>query len=396
MPRKNCPPSYRLHKARNCAVVTIHGKDHYLGPFGSPESHEAYGRLITHWRATRSAPACDLTSATSNGQLTVNAVILPYLTFASGYYVKHGQPTGELDNIRAALASLKRLFGRTAAQDFGPKQLELVRNAMMDDDLCRRTVNSRVSRIKRMFRWASKEGLVPAVTYHGLLAVDGLKHGRSRARETQRVKPVSDADVQKTLLHLNRHVGAMVQIQELTGMRPQEIRYVRTGDIDMTASVWIYCPWTHKTEHHGHVRRIAIGPKAQKILRPFLRPDEPTAFAFSPQDAVECVRLERAAKRKTKRPPSQLMRRPKAKPKRKPALLYAKCSYRRAIARACELAGVPTWKPNQLRHSCGTKIRRLYGLDGAAAVLGHRLGTVTEIYAEADLQKAIDIMRAIG
>jgi hypothetical protein len=31
MPKKNSPPSYRLHKARNCAVVTIAGRNHYLG-----------------------------------------------------------------------------------------------------------------------------------------------------------------------------------------------------------------------------------------------------------------------------------------------------------------------------------------------------------------------------
>ena len=32
------PPSYRLHKARNCAVVTLGGRNYYLGPYGSPES----------------------------------------------------------------------------------------------------------------------------------------------------------------------------------------------------------------------------------------------------------------------------------------------------------------------------------------------------------------------
>ena len=67
-----------------------------------------------------------------------------------------------------------------------------------------------------------------------------------------------------------------------------------------------------------------------------------------------------------------------------------------AVAKACQKAGVPRWAPNQLRHNCGTKVRRLYGLDAAAAVLGHRLGTVTEVYAEADLRKAIDVMREIG
>jgi hypothetical protein len=53
MPRTNRPPSYRLHKARNLAVVTIDGRNHYLGPYGSPESHEKYARLIAEWRAHR-------------------------------------------------------------------------------------------------------------------------------------------------------------------------------------------------------------------------------------------------------------------------------------------------------------------------------------------------------
>jgi hypothetical protein len=35
-------------------------------------------------------------------------------------------------------------------------------------------------------------------------------------------------------------------------------------------------------------------------------------------------------------------------------------------------------------------------LEGAWAVLGHKIGLVTEIYAERDFQKAIEIMREIG
>ena len=395
MPRTNRPPAYRFHKARNCAVVTIHGKNHYLGPYGSPESHEHFARLISKWRATVDSPSTALVQD-DDGNHTINSVILQYLTFASAYYRKHGHPTGELNNIRAAVASLKKLYGRSLAQLFGPKDLELVRNSMIDDDLCRKTINGRVSRIKRMFRWASKEGLVPASAYHGLLALDGLKFGRSRARETQRISPVPDGHLKKVLPYLNQHVRAMVQVQELTGMRPQEIRNLRTGDINMDSDVWIYTPWTHKTEHHGHVRHIAIGPIAQELLRPFLKPREPNAFLFSPKDVLVLIRRDRAARRKTKRQPSQMARRPKATPKRTPALQYTRNSYRRAVARACEKAKVTDWKPNQLRHSCGTKVRRLYGLDGAAAVLGHKLGTVTEVYAEADLQKAVDIMRAIG
>lgn len=395
MPRTNRPPSYRFHKARNCAVVTIYGKNRYLGSYGSPESHEAYERWLAKWRSASESPA-SVQVEDPPGDITVNWVILKYLTFAAGYYRKHDEPTDEIRNIRAALSALKKLYGRTLAQAFGPKDLELVRNSMIDGSLARKTINGRVSRIRRMFRWASKEGLVPAITYHGLLALDGLKFNRSRARETKRVMPVPVEHVSETLRHLNEHVRAMVEVQHLTGMRPQEVRNLRTCDVDTTADVWIYTPWTHKTEHHGHERRIAIGPRAQVILTPFLKPTNPEAYLFSPAEAVEAVRRRRAANRKTKRQPSQLARLRKERPKRKPAQYYKRDAYGHAITRACKQAKVPHWRPNQLRHSCGTKIRRLYGLDGAAAVLGHRLGTVTEIYADADLQKAINIMQEIG
>jgi integrase len=79
-----------------------------------------------------------------------------------------------------------------------------------------------------------------------------------------------------------------------------------------------------------------------------------------------------------------------------PGERYSKNAYEAAIAKACQKAQVSRWTPNQLRHNCATKVRRLYGLDGAAAVMGHRLGTVTEVYAEADFAKAIEIMRVIG
>ena len=78
-------PSYRLHKARGCAVVTSNGKDYYLGKFGSPESHEKYARLISQWQANGKELA-SLTNPKPNEDLTVSARILRYLDFAKGYY----------------------------------------------------------------------------------------------------------------------------------------------------------------------------------------------------------------------------------------------------------------------------------------------------------------------
>jgi integrase len=361
MPRTSCPPSYRLHRARNCAVVTINGKNRYLGPYGSPESHEKYVRLIAQWQANGKEPASTIAPC-QNGGATVNDLILRYLGFATTYYVKHGKPTGEVNNIRHAVAKLKELYGRTDAKDFSPEALETVQQAMIGPKLARTTINNRVSRIKRMFRWASRKGLVPPTTYHGLLAVDGLKRGRSGARETPRVEPVPEKDLKATLPHLNGHVRAMVEIQELTGMRPGEIHSMRTGDIEMGKDVWVYKPWTHKNEHHDQVRLIAIGPKAQAILKPFVKPDDPMAYVFSPREAVVAVRARRARDRTSCRTPSQLARRPKSNPKRQPGDCYDHHVYDHAISRACKAAKVLHWHPHQLRHNCATRVRHDYGL----------------------------------
>ena len=52
------------------------------------------------------------------------------------------------------------------------------------------------------------------------------------------------------------------------------------------------------------------------------------------------------------------------------------------------IALIPEWSPNQLRHSAGTTIRAKTDIDTARTVLGHGAISVTEIYAEMDLNKA--------
>ena len=179
-------------------------------------------------------------------------------------------------------------------------------------------------------------------------------------------------------------------------MRPQEIRNLRTCDLDMATDVLVYVPWTHKSEHHGHVRRIAIGPRSQEILKAFLKPLMIPGYTFSPKDAVAAHRAGRSGGRNSARTRAATGCPPSSETSRVPGDQYSKDSYNWAIRKACLKAGVEPWSLNQLHHNCATKVRRLYGLDAAAAVLGHRLGTVTEIYAEADFQKAIEIMKQVG
>lgn len=42
-------PSYRRHRASGQAVVTLHGRDHYLGKYGTAASHKRYDQLLTEW-----------------------------------------------------------------------------------------------------------------------------------------------------------------------------------------------------------------------------------------------------------------------------------------------------------------------------------------------------------
>lgn len=42
-------PRYRLHRPSGHAVVTLDGRDVYLGKRGAPESRAEYDRLIAEW-----------------------------------------------------------------------------------------------------------------------------------------------------------------------------------------------------------------------------------------------------------------------------------------------------------------------------------------------------------
>jgi integrase len=265
---------------------------------------------------------------------------------------------------------------------------------MIDSGLCRNEVNKRVGKVKRAFKWAVSEEMVPPSVYHGLQAVSGLRHGRADVRESEPVRPVPDAFVDALRPHLSRQVWAMVQLQRLTAMRPGEVVAMRTLDVDTSGRAWAYVPESHKTEHHGKRRTIYLGPQAQAVLREWLRP-ELTAPLFQPREAMAERREEQRRNRKTRVQPSQ-QNRAKPRPKKRPGECYTVDSYRRAIAYGCMKAGVPQWHPHRLRHNAATRLRKEFGLDVARAVLGHSSPAVTEVYAELDGAKAVEAMERVG
>jgi integrase len=392
-------PSYRLHKPSGRAVVTLDGRDHYLGDFGTPESRAEYDRLLAEWladRRRRGVPAGSGSATAPLVDLTINELLLAFWHHAERHYrAPDGAPTRELDNYRDSLRPLKQLYGATLARAFSPLKLKALRATMIESGLSRGTINQRVGRIVRIFKWAGSEELVSSEVYQSLRTVGGLQKGRSEAKESERVRPVPEAHVQAIRPRVSRQVWAMVQVQLLTGMRSGEVIGLRTCDLDPSGPVWRYQPDRHKTKHRGKIREIFLGPRAQAVLQPWLRA-EPSEYLFQPREAMAEFRAEQRRRRATPLYPSVLARPRKADPKQSPGLRYSTRAYYHAIRRACERCGIPPWHPHQLRHDAATRLRKAFGLDVARAVLGHSSAAATEVYAEVDGTKAAEAMALVG
>jgi integrase len=412
MPRKpNSVPAYCLHRASGKAIVRINGRDRYLGPYGSDESRAEYDRVIAEWLASgrQVEPA---SSVADKPTRSVNEVMLAFLDFAEGYYCDGKELSKEVVNYKLALRPLKQLYGHTPAEQFGPLALKALRQHMIEvQSLCRKEVNKRVGRIKRLFKWSASEELVPASVFEGLRTVEGLRVGRTTARENPPVKPVDDTTVEATLPFVSPQVRAMIQLQRLTGMRPGEVTIMRLGDIDRTDEVWIYRPARHKTSHLGVRKEVPLGPKSQELLRPFLN-RALESYLFSPREAEEWRNEQRAVRRdpnrKTKIFPCELRARERRRHKSKTRVSkrpkrdrYDTPAYRRALEYAiakAKRAGItiPHWHPHQLRHTRATEVRRRYGVEAAQVALCHARADVTEIYAERNFGLAAKIAKEMG
>ncbi len=389
---------------------------------------------------------------------------------------------GEAD--RLAHRPLVKLFGASPARQFGSRDLRLLQAEFAKSGLSRGEVNRRVQRVRRMFKWAVAEQIVPPDLHHALCAVEHLQRGELGVKEGRKVQPVPWEHVEPVLPHVSKEVGAIVQLLWLTGARPGEIVGMRPLDIVREGDVWKMPMRHHKNAwRQGHSRTICFGPQAQAVLSEFLNrvpaPDESKPL-FSPVRAEAERSVKRRIFRVTPMTPSQRRRKrkPRKERKRPPRDGYSVVTLRGAILRGIGLANVarlrealhgalaplcgkaqttqlaralrvlprrrrgeerpqfnvriarhvvasltarsvattigdaklhrallkvaehvdeiPQWRPNALRHSAATRIRNALGLDAAAAMLGHRTLTTTEIYAELDQARAAQVAQALG
>ncbi len=395
-------PKYRRHRASGQAVVTLSGRDVYLGRYDSPGSRKLYKEAIADWIASGDGlRASGPGGLSTNGQLIVGHVALAWLeSYAKPRYVKGLRVTGQMIRARRAVEELAREHGELLAHRFGADHLLQIRERLVKAGLARPYINSLCGVIRQLWAWAATAdggNLVPPGQAHALRLLRSLTRNAvvkgARVQEGVEVMPAIREHVEVYLTWLPPIVADLFRVQLLAGMRPCEVCGMRPADIDRTGKLrdgtmfpglWVYdvADQHNKNAHRDQARVVLLGPLAQAILQPYMNKPE-LSYLFSPAETVRQLGHEIG---QWKRLPGELYG--------ADALAHA---VRRAFAQQQKRGPVlPLWRPNQLRHLRATEIRSRYDGDCARVVLGHRLPGITGRYAHDDLQKGALVMREIG
>ena len=380
------------------ALVYHQGRKIYLGLYGSSESKAAYTRLLAELQKNPTV----IPLSGENRKVTVSELAAEFLDYAKVSI----NSTDYMHYQTVVLDFLEKLYGDNfPVDDFKPRCLKLVREKMITDRrFCRHTINKYVRFTVSIFAFGVEHDLVLETTWRALKVVKSLPKGYPGTFDHEERKPVPDSVIRATLQFMPPTLQAMVIVQRLTGMRPSEVCKMRVGDIKKTCDpeLWHYVLESHKTEAYIGSKSIPLGTPEQKLITPYLEGKKPTDAVFSPRTAQEERNAEKRANRKTKIPPSQVVRNEEraAKPPRYGAF-YSVFSYRQAIEYAIakgnkvlpEDQKLPHWFCYQLRHTAGTETSKTAGKDRAKALLAHRSIRTTEIYDHSDLEVREELAR---
>ena len=292
-----------------------------------------------------------------------------FLEAHKDYYAhKDGAQDKQLDRYKTALSFPISLFPSLRVDSFGAKRLIATRDAMIATNRFSRTyVNTLINCIRHVFTWAVEQELVPPETLVALRSVSPLRRGKTSAKESARVLPVSADVVEATLPFLPPTVAAIVTVQRYTGMRPSEVLNMRVRDLEPCDDGLRYTLEDDKTSYRrleGDKRIVYLGARAASACLPYLSNKQPDAFVFPSDEDSDTP--------------------------------YQPTSYGRAITRAAKRAGVDHWSPYQLRHLFATEVRHALGLEAAQTALGHKKADVTQIYAERDETLARKVASLLG
>ena len=286
--------------------------------------------------------------------MTNAEMVSMYLAHCHDYYGT--VPRSTTAAVELAVRPLVAMYGHLEGLTLSA--LKQVREAMLEANLARSTINARIDKIVRMYHWLESEDQVEPGTYQRLRTLAHLKRGRSKAVEPPRRLPVDVLIVQMTLQRCQAPLCDMLAVQWFTGCRSGSLVAAHSSQFVRDDRHMSWFP-EHKTAYLGHEMELPIGPKCQRVLRPYLR-------------TAGDLFLHRRGK------------------------TYSPWSYRRALVRVQERYNLPRWTPHQLRHARANLVRSRLGVEAAQAVLGHRTVNATQLYAGRQLALAREAAEKLG
>ncbi len=386
MPRRprGIPPPYLHHRGSGQAYSTVGGRPVYHGVHGSAESRRNYAEFVRRWEEGQAGQ----TPYVPPSGCTVEQMAAGYLDVARAKHADpEGRPGKEYESLRLALRELAGFeaggvrLGTLPAAALGARDLKRLQGDWASKGRSPQTVNQMVGRVRRAFRWAVAEELVPASTLVALAAVPRLEE------EDEPVPPAPIRSVAAAMLHSPPALRAMMRLQWLVGMRPGEACRLAAAEValDGVAEVrtkrglrrivlapsWAFQPGRHKTRRRGKNLVYALGPRARALLRPFL------------ENQLEGPVFRTARGRGWT-------------PDRYGKEVAAALARANAARAALGLAPVEAFSPNQLRHSFVTRADAAVGLERASKMVGHASLATSEIYIERELGQAAADAEQLG
>ena len=176
----------KLCEDRGRFFVWLNGKRHY---FTADERKDAevkrkqflasvwLGNTVTTSKAGRSSPLIQESGGSSQDSKTGDMFVSE---LADAFLEHHALRLGktELQNNKYAISYLIELFGSLPVNEITPKKLRSVRDQMVQSGrLCRKTINSFVAKLVRIFVWGCEEEWVEANVAGALKMIKHLPQG---------------------------------------------------------------------------------------------------------------------------------------------------------------------------------------------------------------------------
>ncbi len=393
MDRQKPDPKLSFHKPTRQYFIRIAGRQTYLGG-DHKKAQQKRLQILLEWHRS----GCAFIERPPQEEITVNEVFARWTVHAKEYYQRN---PGHLDSIRATYRDFLAVYGDLNAVKFGPVALKSYRGGLCDGESSRTTINKKINAIRRVFKWAVSEELLPPSVYEALATVEGLRGGRAfGVIEPRPVQSVRWEHVEACLPFMPAPVGDMVRLLWFCGARVGEVVNLTARDIDTTGPVWTATIENHKNAWRQRERILCFGKECQSILRPLMLSAPIGRPLFSPLDSIAERSMKAPSHRRDGQPETPRMTDRTINPAYDPhAVLRAvnraisKCNAARA---EMKLAPVPHWHLHQLRHAYASRARATMGLEAASVALGHTDVETTKIYAHLDRALAIKVAEKLG